>query len=118
MAGTILLTVLLAFYFIPSIVAGARGHRQGGAIFALNLFLGWTLLGWVVALVWSLTSDTAAPAAASQNVPQFPDTRACPRCAEEIKAAAKVCRFCGSDVDPLPAPPPAEIARRMLLDKY
>ena len=27
-----------------------------GAIFVLNLFLGWSLIGWVVALVWALSS--------------------------------------------------------------
>jgi hypothetical protein len=29
------------------------------AIFALNLLLGWTLLGWFAALVWSLTAVQA-----------------------------------------------------------
>lgn len=40
-------------YFLPSFIAAARGHRNGRAIFLLNLFLGWTVLGWIVALVWS-----------------------------------------------------------------
>ncbi len=42
-------------YFIPSFVAIARQHPSTTAIFALNLFLGWSFIGWVVALVWSLT---------------------------------------------------------------
>lgn len=37
-------------------------------------------------------------------------TQVCPRCAETVKAAAKVCRFCGHEFDPAPplvsAPPP------------
>jgi Superinfection immunity protein len=38
------------FYFLPSIVALARSKRNTLPIFLLNLFLGWTLVGWVVAL--------------------------------------------------------------------
>jgi len=47
----------LFVYFAPTITAEQRGHMSSGAIFALNLFLGWTFLGWVAALVWSLTGD-------------------------------------------------------------
>jgi ABC-type transport system involved in cytochrome c biogenesis permease component len=50
-----LLLVLIVPYFAPAIVAFVRGHQQKWAIFALDLFLGWTFLGWVGALVWSLT---------------------------------------------------------------
>ena len=49
----ILLILGLLFYFIPALVAQNNNHSQTGAIFALNLFLGWTLLGWVIALVWA-----------------------------------------------------------------
>ena len=50
-----------AFYFLPTIIANGNHKRNAGAILALNLLLGWTLIGWVVALVWSLTSDAAQP---------------------------------------------------------
>jgi hypothetical protein len=43
--------VLIGLYFIPSIVAGQRHHPQRMAIETLNLFLGWTFVGWVIALV-------------------------------------------------------------------
>lgn len=46
---------MLALYFMPAIVAGARRHRSAGAVFALNLLLGWTFVFWVFALVWALT---------------------------------------------------------------
>lgn len=52
--------VLLVIYFVPSIVASERKKRNTSAIIALNLFLGWTLVGWVVALVWALTLDTVS----------------------------------------------------------
>lgn len=47
--------ILLGLYFAPAIVAACREHRSQGAVFALNLFLGWTFIGWVIALVWALT---------------------------------------------------------------
>ncbi|HTS59049.1 MAG TPA: superinfection immunity protein [Terriglobales bacterium] len=45
------------FYFLPSIVAFARSKRDSVSIFVLNLLLGWTAIGWVIALVWSLRAD-------------------------------------------------------------
>lgn len=44
-------------YMFPFLLAGMRGHRQSMAIGALNLLLGWTFLGWVIALVWALTDS-------------------------------------------------------------
>lgn len=44
-------------YFLPSIIALARSKRDLTAIFLLNLFLGWTMIGWVVALVWAFKTD-------------------------------------------------------------
>lgn len=53
--GIILFILSLALYFLPTIIALLRGHRNSLAIFLLNFFLGWTFFGWVVALVWSAT---------------------------------------------------------------
>lgn len=47
------LAALCAIYFLPSIVAKASGHPQTTAIYVLNALLGWTLIGWVIALVWA-----------------------------------------------------------------
>ncbi len=44
-------------YFLPSIIALARSKRDITAIVLLNFFLGWTMIGWVVALVWALKTD-------------------------------------------------------------
>jgi hypothetical protein len=49
----------LSVYFLPSIIALGRGMTNRVSVFLLNLFLGWTLLGWVVALVWA-SARTAA----------------------------------------------------------
>ncbi len=51
----LLLAVLIfAFYFLPTLIAFLRNHKNKLAIFLLNLLLGWTVLGWVVSLVWSV----------------------------------------------------------------
>lgn len=44
-------------YFLPSIIALARSKRDTVAIVLLNFFLGWSVIGWVVALVWALKTD-------------------------------------------------------------
>jgi len=41
---------------LPSIIASFRGHHQMAAIFLLNIFIGWTFIGWVAALVWAATA--------------------------------------------------------------
>lgn len=55
MGAILIIVVLLAIYFTPALVAAGRGHHQSLAIFMLNLLLGWTLLGWVAAIVWACT---------------------------------------------------------------
>ena len=49
-------------YFLPSIIALARNKRDLLAIFLLNLFLGWSVIGWIVALVWAAKSDVPTAA--------------------------------------------------------
>ena len=49
--------VVALIYFLPTIIAACRKHKNGAAILALNLFLGWTFLGWVIALIWSIAND-------------------------------------------------------------
>lgn len=53
--------VILALYLIPTWIAISRGHPNISPIFVVNLLLGWTLLGWVTALVWSLVNIPRAP---------------------------------------------------------
>jgi hypothetical protein len=44
-------------YFLPTIIAFARSKRDAVSILVLNLLLGWTAIGWVIALVWALKQD-------------------------------------------------------------
>lgn len=47
--------IVAGIYFAPTIIAVLSGKRNMLAIFALNLFGGWTGVGWMTALVWTLT---------------------------------------------------------------
>ena len=49
--------LLFIMYWLPTIVAIARQAHSALGIFLLNLFLGWTVVGWFVALIWSLAAD-------------------------------------------------------------
>ena len=54
----LLLLLLLGGYFLPAIIAGARHKRNIAAIFAVNLIFGWTVIGWFVALIWSVAYES------------------------------------------------------------
>ena len=43
-------------YFLPAIIAENRMHPNAEAVAVLNFFLGWTFIGWVIALVWAHTN--------------------------------------------------------------
>ncbi|HEX8038027.1 MAG TPA: superinfection immunity protein [Chryseosolibacter sp.] len=55
----ILILGAFVLYFLPSIIGYSKANA--GAIFVLNFFLGWTLIGWVVAIVWAMTVDPPKP---------------------------------------------------------
>ena len=44
-------------YFFPTVVAFYGKKSNRGAILVLNLLLGWTLLGWVGALIWAMVAQ-------------------------------------------------------------
>lgn len=49
-AALFLVVIVIGAYFLPTIVAVARKVSDRGSVTVINLFLGWTLIGWVVAL--------------------------------------------------------------------
>ena len=49
--------ILIALYFIPTIIAFSRNKCNKVAILALNFLLGWTMVFWVLSLVWALTNN-------------------------------------------------------------
>lgn len=43
-------------YFLPAIIAAARHTHNAAGILLLNIFLGWTVVGWCVAFLMALFS--------------------------------------------------------------
>ena len=109
--GILLLGVGVLVYFLPSMVAWGRDTPNRNSVLVINLFLGWTLIGWVVAMAMAVSqADAKKPSTVEQldvsNEKPTPatvatDLRHCPFCAEEIKKAAIVCKHCGRDVEPV-----------------
>lgn len=59
MEAVVVLLIGLAIYLIPTWIAFGNHRRARGGVLVVNLFLGWTFVGWVAALAWACVSDTA-----------------------------------------------------------
>ncbi len=51
---------VFVIYFVPWGIARARAHHQSGKIFLLNLLFGWSGIGWIALLVYSLMTDSSS----------------------------------------------------------
>jgi hypothetical protein len=88
--GMVFLAVSLGMYVLPGIVATLRRHRHAVAIWMVDIFLGWTFLGWIGALIWACTTPDPAPVFVP--VPAAPPVRPAgpSSVAEEIEQFAKL----------------------------
>lgn len=54
-AGALFLFLFVtACYLGPTIIAFMRKHKDAPAIAALNVLLGWSVIGWIMAFIWAL----------------------------------------------------------------
>jgi hypothetical protein len=94
-------------------IADARGGSPVGG-FLLGAFLG--PIGLLIACFIGPVESPPPARSAPTPAPPRPTTKVCPRCAEDVKAAALVCRYCGHEFEPpavedeRPAVAPAQIA--------
>lgn len=95
--GFILIAMGIVLYFLPWMIAANRGHHNAGAIAALNFFLGWSVIGWVIALVWALSNP--APTEPQPQARPYghaePARFFCKACGNEATGDAKYCVSCG-----------------------
>jgi hypothetical protein len=54
-----ILFLIVVFYLLPCVIASTRKTGHQGAIFFINMLFGWTILGWVAALIWAVVEKPA-----------------------------------------------------------
>ena len=81
--------VAVVLYFLPTIIG--HGKRDATAIFIVNLLLGWTGIGWFVALLWACASE---PRVSTVLVPEGSSRYFC-RCGALEPVGAHFCWACG-----------------------
>jgi len=52
------IVISAALYFLPTIITLARHKKQTLAIVLLNIFAGWTGIGWIAALIWAVVKES------------------------------------------------------------
>ena len=50
----LIVAIVLYIYFIPTSVAINKKQVNYLSIFVINLFLGWTIVGWIICLAWAV----------------------------------------------------------------
>ncbi|MGH2305347.1 superinfection immunity protein [Campylobacter taeniopygiae] len=54
--GTFTGFLLIVLYMLPAVIALCRKHSNWLIISLLNFLLGWTIIVWIVCLIWSFVS--------------------------------------------------------------
>jgi hypothetical protein len=91
----------ISLYFIPAFAGRYKKNRA--AIFWLNFLLGWTMVGWIVALVWALTKDAEAPQPVIVNQTAAPSSLLCPHCGKYSPSGTQFCGMCGKVMNTSPS---------------
>ena len=53
----LIILVIIFLYFLPTIIATKKKHNKYIPITILNFFVGWTIIGWLVLLIWAVIDD-------------------------------------------------------------
>lgn len=82
------MVISVAIYFAPTITAWQKPQR--GSVFVINFFLGWTLIGWVVALAWAAKNELP-PQVIIHGAPPI----LCHSCGHYSQPNSRFCENCG-----------------------
>ena len=96
--AVILAALALILYFLPA--AAAWKKPQFSSVMVINLFLGWTLIGWVVALAWGLQSPSRPSVTVQQQQPTAPGPAIlCRSCGKYSFPGSLFCSACGAKLE-------------------
>ncbi|MFY9753022.1 MAG: superinfection immunity protein [Candidatus Acidiferrales bacterium] len=106
------LLVAVFLYFLPTFVG--RNRHDATGIFLVNFVLGWTVIGWVAAMIWACTPDMRVPVmAVAGHAYAYPQSYAgpgpgaytcasaksnahfCSQCGAATQSGARYCTYCG-----------------------
>jgi hypothetical protein len=51
------IAIMFLLYWLPSLLAYHWRHRNRTAILVTNFFFGWTIIAWIVILIWACTNN-------------------------------------------------------------
>ena len=55
--GLMVVIAAVGLFFLPSIIAFSKGHKQAWIILFINVVFGFTLIGWFGSLIWAIAGD-------------------------------------------------------------
>lgn len=85
--GLILILLVVAAYFLPTLVAWQRKHNVSGVLI-VNFLVGWTMIGWIIALVMACGTDKTQNITVINQAPGAPAPLFDPRTGERLAPAA------------------------------
>lgn len=114
LVGVFGVLLIAGLYLLPTVVAAVRKVPNGGSVFVINLLLGWTLIGWVVALAMAARSappppvhqtfttqspvSPSTPATNTTSTPQGQGAAYCPQCGTKTTSGSHFCSSCGASL--------------------
>lgn len=57
--GALIILGIGVAYMLPAILAIRARHRSTAAIIIVNVLFGWTMIGWIAALIWACSTPSA-----------------------------------------------------------
>jgi len=91
----------VALYFLPTIIAIARHKTNLLGIVLVNFLLGWSVIGWVIALIWAISTervDLIPPAVRPPMPHPASPGRFCTSCGSPWQVGSQFCAQCGRPV--------------------
>lgn len=98
-AAGVLVIIVIGLYFIPTVVAAVRKVPNVGSVAVINVFLGWSLIGWVVALAMASRSQPLSGVNQAQVTvvgSTSATARHCVHCGAGLPKTGQFCAQCGS----------------------